>query len=144
MSYVPLQRTFQPLAENTSVADIPLWHRPLSSDIGWAELLRMKRAILSGAAGAGKTEEMQQRVRELVQQGKAAFFVSMRAVSKSGFAACLSHSAMLIGDVGPKLNELGSLATADSPIASNKRADTFPDMGATSPELKVTPAARSA
>ena len=92
MSYVPLQRTFQPLAEETSVADIPFRHRLFASDIGWTELLRMKRAILSGAAGAGKTEEMKQRSQELAQQGKAAFFVSMRAVSKSGFVACLSRN----------------------------------------------------
>ena len=92
MSYVPLQRTFQPLAEETSVADIPFRHRLFSSDIGWTDLLRLKRTIISGAAGAGKTAEMQQRARELVQQGKAAFFVSMRAVSKSGFVACLNDN----------------------------------------------------
>jgi len=90
MTYVCLQRTFQALAEDASVADIPSRNRFFAHIIEWTELLRAKRTIISGAAGAGKTEEMKARTRELIEQGVSAFFLPMRTVAKSGFAPSLT------------------------------------------------------
>ncbi len=125
MSYVPLQRTFQPLAEETSVADIPFRHRSFSSDMEWAELLRLKRIIISGAAGAGKTEEMKQRARELAQHGKAAFFVTMRSLAKSGFAASLPVASAAAFDKWQNQRDEGYffIDSKDEAVQAGERMD---------------------
>ena len=53
-------------------------------------MLQLRRVLIVGVAGAGKTVEMKGQSNRLGALGKVAFFVEMSSVSRSGFAESLS------------------------------------------------------
>ena len=50
--------------------------------MGWPELLEHYRLILLAQAGAGKTSEMSQRAKRLVEEGRFAFFIALESLDR--------------------------------------------------------------
>ena len=58
--------------------------------MGWSELLEHRRIVLLAEAGAGKTTEMEERVKRLVQEGRFAFFLRLESLDKDPVVDILS------------------------------------------------------
>ena len=56
----------------------------------WSKLLTYSRVILLAEAGSGKTEEMKQQQKKLVETGKFAFFVPLESLDRERLTECLS------------------------------------------------------
>ena len=56
----------------------------------WSKLLTYSRVILLAEAGSGKTEEMKQQQKKLVEAGKFAFFVPLESLDRDRLTECLS------------------------------------------------------
>lgn len=89
MQYISLNRTFQVLDRNQSLSENRHRYGGMG-DKSWVELLLLRRVLIVGVAGAGKTVEMNAQCERLVALGEGAFFVSLSSVSRSGFRDSLS------------------------------------------------------
>ena len=65
------------IGEADELENLAAWSEYLPGSIGWPELLEHDRVVLLAEAGAGKTEEMRQQSKRLVEEGKFAFFVAL-------------------------------------------------------------------
>ena len=75
-AFIDLDRRFHELTDQEldDFQSLELWGDYLpNSTIGWPELLKHHRAVLLAEAGAGKTAEMRQQVKHLVEKGDSAF-----------------------------------------------------------------------
>ncbi len=63
------------------------WSRSLS----WSDLLARKRVVILASAGSGKTEEMVQITKKLVEDKKHAFYVRLEELAGANFEALLKH-----------------------------------------------------
>ena len=52
------------------------------SGIGWPELLEHPRVVILAEAGAGKTTEMREQARALVEEGRFAFYVPLESLDR--------------------------------------------------------------
>ena len=93
MNFIDLERRFHVLTE-TELADVTLLvslsEDRFGSDIGWSELLEHDRTILLAEAGAGKTWEMREQAKRLVEDGRFAFFVALESLDRESVSDCLS------------------------------------------------------
>lgn len=91
--YINLERRFHDLtrAELESPEHLAAFndHR-LGPRMGWPELLQHVRVLLLAEAGSGKTAEMQEQARLLVDEGRFAFFVALESLDREPLADLLS------------------------------------------------------
>ena len=93
MNFVDLKRRFHALTDaelEDLEALVSRSEHPFGSDIGWSELLDYSRVILLAEAGAGKTVEMREQAKRLVEDGKFAFFVALESLDHDSVGECLS------------------------------------------------------
>lgn len=64
----------------------------LGASIGWSELLEHPRVVLLAEAGAGKTREMSEQAKRLVEDGRHALFVPLESLDREPLTALLSPS----------------------------------------------------
>ena len=93
MNFIDLERRFHALTD-AELEDLEALvsrseHR-FGSDIGWPDLLDYSRVILLAEAGAGKTVEMREQAKRLVEDGKFAFFVALESLDREPVGDCLS------------------------------------------------------
>lgn len=62
--------------------------------IGWSELLEHPRVILLAEAGSGKTMEMEEQAKSLVENGQYAFFVALESLNDEPFVDLLSSGEL--------------------------------------------------
>ncbi|MEZ6855020.1 hypothetical protein [Halodesulfovibrio aestuarii] len=80
--YIQLNRTFNFLSKDAQDAlSVEIREELLGQETGWDELLKIKRCVLLAEAGSGKTEEFQNIVAVLTQQGKKAFFFRLEELA---------------------------------------------------------------
>lgn len=65
-------------------------HDLLPGVFGWPKLLTYRRVILLAEAGSGKTEEMTQQKKKLVEAGKFALFIPLESLNSERLNECLS------------------------------------------------------
>lgn len=61
----------------------------VGSTIGWSGLLEKQRVVLLAEAGAGKSREMSEQARRLVEEGRYGFFVPLERLENRQLAGCL-------------------------------------------------------
>lgn len=92
-TFIDLQRRFRDLTQK-ELEDpeflASLNDHPFGSKVGWPELLKHPRVLLLAEAGAGKTFEMREQVRELVEQDRFAFFVAIEQLDREPLTQILS------------------------------------------------------
>ena len=92
-AFIDLDRRFHELTDQEldDFQSLELWGDYLpNSTIGWPELLKHHRAVLLAEAGAGKTAEMRQQVKHLVEKGDSALFVALDELGREPIDAILS------------------------------------------------------
>lgn len=76
MDYVPLDRSFAPLAKDRPAnVDMGRYGRSYDGWVGWEDILTRRRVVLLAEASSGKTEELRQQARARTKAGEAGFFV---------------------------------------------------------------------
>ena len=82
--FIDLERRFhEPTDREVDDPDnLAAWSEYLPGSTGWPELLEQNRVVLLAEAGAGKTEEMRQQAKRLVEEGKFAFFVALEDLDR--------------------------------------------------------------
>jgi len=60
--------------------------------IGWSELLENSRVVILAEAGAGKTREMIEQAKRLINEGRYAFFVALESLDREPLTNLLSPS----------------------------------------------------
>ena len=90
--FIDLDRRFHELTDQEldDFQNLEVWSDLPNSTIGWSELLKHDRAVLLAEAGAGKTAEMRQQVKHLVEKGVFAFFVALDELGGEPIDAILS------------------------------------------------------
>ena len=91
--FIDLGRRFHELTgqEVDDPESLAAWSDYLpGSTTGWPELLQHARVVLLAEAGAGKTEEMRQQAKRLVEKGKYAFFVALEDLDRQRIDDVLS------------------------------------------------------
>lgn len=87
--HVPLDREFSPVYKSEKEAEsegfLSAWGH--AKPITWGVMEEKSRCIILAEAGAGKTEELRQRAKCLVGQGKAAFFLRIEDVENDFYTA---------------------------------------------------------
>ena len=87
--FIDLKRRFRDLRdaeldhpefENTEHFALDAWG--LGSSIGWSELLEHPRVVLLAEAGAGKTRELSEQAKRLVEEGRQALFVPLESLDR--------------------------------------------------------------
>lgn len=80
--YIELERAFRELgeAENDQAEYLALLR--ISNNKNWADLLDQRRVIILSEAGSGKTEEIRNAARQLIADGKNAFFLRLEYVAR--------------------------------------------------------------
>lgn len=91
--HVELNREFSPIYKSEEGAEsweaLSAWGH--AKPIAWKELEEKFRCVILAEAGAGKTEELNQRAKSLADQGKAAFFLRIEDLEND------FHSAFEVG-----------------------------------------------
>ena len=82
--FIDLERRFHEPTDREvdDPEDLAAWSEYLPRSTGWPELLEHNRVVLLAEAGAGKTEEMRQQAKRLVEEGKFAFFVALEELDR--------------------------------------------------------------
>ena len=90
---IDLDRRFRDLSDKELEAPELLAYRNRSAyEAGatWAEIRACPRVVLLAEAGAGKTEEVQEQVRWLCEEGQTAFLLDVAALGSSAVRDILS------------------------------------------------------
>ena len=94
MEFVDLQRQFHDLPEDAELEEtehlVSLSESKFGPSFGWSKLLESKRVVLLAEAGSGKTREMEEQVRRLVQEGRFAFSVALDDLDREGIVNTLT------------------------------------------------------
>lgn len=92
--FIDLQRQFRDVSEDMELAEteqlVSLSEYEYGLHFGWSELLKSKRVILLAEAGSGKTREMKEQAKCLVQDGRFAFFVALESLDREPITGILS------------------------------------------------------
>ena len=91
--FINLDRRFHDSTDQDleSLRNLEVWGDYVpGSTIGWPELLEYHRVVLLAEAGAGKTAEMRQQAKQLVEKGQFAFFVALEELGREPIDAILS------------------------------------------------------
>ena len=93
MSFIDVHRRFHELTES-ELEDfeslVPWSETGFGADIGWTELLQHARVVLLAEAGAGKTDEMREQARRLVEDDRFAFFIPLESLDRKPVVDLLS------------------------------------------------------
>ncbi|AWL92998.2 hypothetical protein CIT37_12855 [Bradyrhizobium ottawaense] len=80
--FIELNRTFHELSQHAGKSDdvdlSQVFH--VRSNLGWADVLQMPRAVILSEAGSGKTQEIRNVASRLRAEGKAAFFLRLELI----------------------------------------------------------------
>ena len=91
--FIDLERRFYELQDQEidDPENLVAWsdYMPASTG-GWPELLKHHRVVLLAEAGAGKTEEMRQQARRLVEEREFGFFVALEELDRARIEDILS------------------------------------------------------
>ena len=94
MEFIDLQRQFHDVPKDAELKEsehlVSLSQYESGQSFGWSELLQCKRVILIAEAGSGKTREMEERAKRLVQDGRLAFFVALESLHREPITDILS------------------------------------------------------
>ena len=94
MEFVDLQRQFHDLPEDAELEEterlVSLSESKFGPSFGWSKLLESKRVVLLAEAGSGKTREMEEQVRRLVQEGRFAFSVALDDLDREDIVNALT------------------------------------------------------
>ena len=94
MEFVDLQRQFHDVPEDTELEEteylVSLSEHEFGPGFGWSKLLESMRVVLLAEAGSGKTREMEEQAKRLVQEGRFAFFVALDDLDREGIVKILS------------------------------------------------------
>ena len=94
-TYIDLERRFRDLTDEEledTEALISLGEYGFYLSSGWPELLKHSRVILFAEAGAGKTMEMEEQAKRLVEDDRHAFFVALESLDTEPFVDLLSSA----------------------------------------------------
>ena len=94
-SFIDVHRRFHELTESEleDFEHLVSWSETeFGPDIGWTELLQHARVVLLAEAGAGKTDEMREQARRLVEDGRFAFFIPLESLDRKPVVDLLSAS----------------------------------------------------
>ena len=82
--FIDLERRFHEPADREvdDPDNLTAWSEYLPGSTGWPELLEHDRVVLLAEAGAGKTEEMRQQAKRLVEEERFAFFVALEYLDR--------------------------------------------------------------
>ncbi len=96
MEFIKLQRKFRRVTDSEledTTESFAYWdQQALSRGIGWSDLLEHRRVVLLAEAGAGKTDEMEEQVKRLVQEGRFAFFLPLESLDREPVVDMLSSA----------------------------------------------------
>lgn len=94
MEFVDLQRQFHDVPKDAEPEEtehlVSLSGYEFGPNFGWSELLKPKLVILLAEAGSGKTREMKEQAKRLVQEGRFAFFVALDDLDRESVVNVLS------------------------------------------------------
>ena len=93
MSFIDVHRRFHELTESEleDLEHLVSWSdTEFGPDIGWTELLQNARVVLLAEAGAGKTDEMREQARRLVEDDRFAFFIPLESLDRKPVVDLLS------------------------------------------------------
>ena len=94
MNFINLQRQFHDLTEGSELDEterlVALSEYEFGDTFGWSKLLESKRVVLLAEAGSGKTQEMKQQAKRLVEEGQFGFFVPLDELDQEGVVDILS------------------------------------------------------
>lgn len=94
MPYVDLDRRFSSWHDGkASDDDFALFERSFSGEANWDELLNYQRVIILAEAGSGKSRELEERAKKLVDGGQFAFHATVQNVAKEGLAGALDANS---------------------------------------------------
>ena len=94
MKFIDLQRQFHDLPKDAELDEterlVSLSEYEFGPSFGWSKLLESKRVVLLAEAGSGKTKEMEEQAKRLVEEGRFAFFVPLDDLGREGIVDTLS------------------------------------------------------
>ena len=93
MDFIDLQRRFRNLtdAELGDTEELTfLDEHGFGPAFGWVDLLEHARVVLLAQAGAGKSREMEEQVKRLVEEGRFAFFLPLESLDREPMVDILS------------------------------------------------------
>ena len=94
MNFINLQRQFHDLKEGCELDDterlVALSEYEFGDSFGWSKMLESKRVVLLAEAGSGKTQEMKQQAKRLVEDGEFGFFVPLDELDQESVVGILS------------------------------------------------------
>ena len=96
MNFIELQRRFREVTDaelDNTEEFLHLDQQGYGPGIGWSNLLENARVVLLADAGAGKTEEMKERVKRLFEEDKYAFFIELESLDRKRVVDLLSPAA---------------------------------------------------
>jgi len=94
MPYVDINRRFSKWRdESASDGDFDLFERNFSGGADWDELLKYQRVILLAEAGSGKSRELEECAKKLIDSGEFAFHATVQNVAKEGLAGALNANS---------------------------------------------------
>ena len=64
----------------------------LDSGVGWMELLEHPRVVILAEAGSGKTAEMKEQTRRVLEEGRIAFYVALESLDKEPMTSLFSQA----------------------------------------------------
>ena len=83
MEFIALERRFIEW-DREMQPDLDAW-RPAGERLNWTQILAAKRAVILAEGGSGKSSEFKERHRELEEQGKFSFLLTVKKVGAGGF-----------------------------------------------------------
>ena len=94
MEFIDLKRQFHDISKDAELDEterlVSLSEYEFGPSFGWSKLLESKRAVLLAEAGSGKTREMEEQAKRLVEEGRFAFFVPLDDLGREGIVDILS------------------------------------------------------
>jgi hypothetical protein len=90
MTYVPLDRRFEPLPDDEAERTVDWSAFVSASGRGWPDLIQDPLVVILGPGGIGKTTEMMHQAHSLRASGKVAVFVRLEDLVQQTFEDALA------------------------------------------------------
>ena len=93
--FVDLDRRFEPVGardrHESDETGLRMFLPDSASGLAWQEVLAFRTVVILGRAGSGKTRELLNQTQRLSEQGKAAFYVRLEALTSSSLEEALGE-----------------------------------------------------